>query len=476
MEQPLPGASIDRFFRRPDTGMDTAIMIVDDDWDFLDILQQKLLDAGFRNITVEDDPLKAADLIENGAFFGIALIDTTMPEMDGIELLAVIKHTSPRTECIMVTAVNEARVAVECLKNGAYDYLVKPISREDLIFSIKRTLERKRLLDILDIEKGKILPKLANAAPFKPIITRSEKVLRVLKEAELHAGSDVPVLITGESGTGKELLARAIHMASPRSAFPFTPVNMATVTGTLFESEFFGHTRGAFTGAENRRAGYLEYTSGGTLFLDEIGNMPPEMQGKLLRVLQDGEYTKLGTDSCLRADVRFIAATNADLDKLMAAGRFRRDLYYRIRGGWLHLPPLKDRREDIPLLAEEFLREHRNGDQNCRIDDEAVCLLMEYDWPGNIRELKSVIQSAANLSQGKPISAEALPDQLQKRNSILKCAGRIQPGPIAPLAEIEKRHILRAYAQTGRNKSQTARLLGIGLNTLRRKLKSYGVG
>ncbi len=450
------------------------ILLVDDDPDFIDILRSKVIAAGFGNITTEDNPLRVAALVEKGAFFDIALIDMTMPEMDGIALLEIVKSNSPRTECIMVTAVNEARVAVECLRKGAYDYLVKPVSRQDLVISLKRTLERKRLLDILDIEKGKTLPRLSNPAPFKPIITRSENVLRVLKEAELHAGSDVPVLITGESGTGKELLARAIHMASPRTTSPFTPVNMASVTGSLFESEFFGHTRGAFTGAENSRAGYLEHTSGGTLFLDEIGNMPYDMQGKLLRVLQDGEYTKLGADRRQRADIRFIAATNADLDRQMAGGRFRQDLYYRIRGGWLHLPPLKDRREDIQLLAGAFLKEHCGDKGDCRIEEEAVCLLVEHPWPGNIRELKAVVQSAANLSQGRSISARALPDHLKKRHTAIKCARRVDTGPILPLAQIEKRHILGAYSHTGRNKSQTARVLGIGLNTLRRKLKVYG--
>ena len=464
------------FKERKDNFMDTTILIVDDDRDYLDILRGKLLDAGFRNITAKDDPLKAAVLVEKKkACYDIALIDMTMPEMDGLTLLEVIKSASPRTECIMVTAINEARIAVECLKKGAYDYLVKPITEEDLIFSMRRTMEKKRLLDVLDIEKGKILPQLLNPTPFKSILTQSQSVLRVLKEAELHAGSDVPVLITGESGTGKELLARAIHMASPRSDKPFMPVNMASVTGSLFESEFFGHTRGAFTGAENRRAGYLEHTSGGTLFLDEIGNMPSEMQGKMLRVLQDGEYTKLGTDSHRRADIRFIAATNADLNKQMNKGVFRQDLYYRIRGGWLHLPPLRDRHEDIPLLAEQFLQEHCGGGKYCRIEEEAIYLLMAHHWPGNIRELKSVIQSAANLSQGKAISPDALPDHLLKRKSILKCAGRLQPTPIAPLAQIEKRHILNVYEQTGLNKSRTARLLDIGLNTLRRRLKVYGV-
>ena len=248
--------------------MDSKIIVIDDDLDFLEILKGHLLNSGFKNIRTEDNSLNVAPLFEKGKKFDIALIDMTMPGIDGLDLLEIIKNISPRTECIMVTAVNEARIAVECLKKGAYDYLVKPISKEDLIFSMKRALEKKRLMDILDIGKSRTLPRLKNAEPFKPILTRSPRVLRILKEAELHAGSDVPLLITGESGTGKELLAWAIHAASPRSHFPFTPVNMASLTASLFEAEFFGHTKGAFTGAEDSRRGYLEFSHRGTLFLD----------------------------------------------------------------------------------------------------------------------------------------------------------------------------------------------------------------
>jgi len=362
------------------------------------------------------------------------------------------------------------------LKKGAYDYLLKPIAREDLALSIHRALERKRLLDILAVKKKTSLPKLIYADTFKPIITQSHKMLRILKEAELHATSDVPILITGESGTGKELLAKAIHCTSPRSKFKFTPVNMASLTAGLFEAEFFGHTKGAFTGAESGRAGFLEHTNQGTLFLDEIGNLPLELQGKLMRVLQDGEYMKLGSSSHRTADVRFITATNEDLDKLMERGVFRKDLYYRIRCGWLHLPPLRDRKEDIPLLVKKFLQEYGTGSNNQYINEEALCLLLEYDYPGNIRELKSIIQSVVNLAQGGPISPRLLPDHLKKKNAVSSCASADpEKADLVTLAMVEKNHIIKAYDQTGKNKSQTARLLGIGLNTLRRKLKSYGI-
>ena len=452
--------------------METHILVVDDDIDYLELLQGKLTTAGYRRIQLEHDPVKAASRIEKGADFDIALLDLTMPGMDGIALLEFIKNTSPRTECIMVTAVNDARSAVDCLRKGAYDYLVKPIAQEDLVFAISRSLERKRLLDILDIKKSPTTPKLQQVEAFKPILTQSPALIRLLKEAELHANSEVPVLITGESGTGKELLAKAIHQASPRAGASFTPMNMASISNSLFEAEFFGHTKGAFTGAERARSGFLKISHKGTLFLDEIGILPLELQGKLLRVLQDGEYTMLGTSKRQKVDVRFIAATNEDLERLINQRKFRKDLYYRIRGGWLHLPALRDRREDIPLLADHFLQAYCEADTPCRIHDETMCLLLEYAYPGNIRELISIIQSAANLAQGREIVPDFLPQNLKNTAAQNTCRFT-DGGNNLPLAEVEKRHILAVYSHSGHNKSKTARLLGIGLNTLRRKLKQY---
>ena len=453
------------------------IIVIGDDLDFLEILKIKLTEIGCKNIILEDDPVKAALLFEQDEIFDIALIDMTMPGMDGIKLLEAIKNTSPDTECIMVTAVNEARTVVKCLKKGAYDYLVKPVSKDDLFSAINRSMERKRLLDILDIEKKKTLPKLINVKAFKPIITRSHKVLKILKEAELHALSDVPVLITGESGTGKELLAKAIHIVSARSKFPFTPINMASIAGNLFDAEFFGHTKGAFTGADKKRSGHLEYTNQGTLFLDEIGNLSTELQGKLLRVLQSGEYIKLGNSVQQKVDIRFIAATNEDLDRLMDKKMFRKDLYYRLRGGVLHLPPLRDRKNDIPLLINQFLKEFSGNSGSCFIEEEAISLLMDYDYPGNIRELKAIVQAAVNLAQGKNITANFLPKQMRIKKTkkiIQNKQHQKELNTIVPLADIEKSYILKIYNQTRRNKSQTARFLDIGINTLRRKLKIYG--
>jgi len=456
--------------------MNHNVIVVDDDRDYLEVLGRKLADLGFQRVRLEDSSVKLADEVKKGRSFDLALIDMTMPEMDGMALLETIKANSPSTECIMVTAINEARIAVECLNKGAYDYLVKPVATEDLALSIKRTLERKRLLDLLDLEKRDDLPTLENEEPFRPIITQSKKVLRILKEAELHASSLVPVLITGESGTGKELLARAIHGASPRARHPFSPINMASLTSSLFEAEFFGHTKGAFTGAETGRVGYLEYTNKGTLFLDEIGDLPLPLQGKLLRVLQDGEFSKLGSSTRQKVDLRFIAATNENLERMMDKKRFRKDLYYRIRGGWLHLPPLRERPEDIFLLTRKFLEKYYDVNNDGFIEKTAQDLLIRYPYPGNIRELKSILQSAVNLARGEPIRGAHLPSHIKA--SLKECVEAsisVERTPIKPLAEVEKEHILNAYRQTGKNKSKTARLLGIGLNTLRRKLIRYEI-
>ena len=455
--------------------MDNSIIVIDDERDFLESVRRGLITSGIKNVRTEEDPTRAAAIFSEGESFDIALIDITMPGMDGIELLEVVKNTSPQTECIMVTAVDEARTAVRCMRKGAYDYLVKPISKEDLVLSVNRALERKRLVEILDLGKRRAVPKLKNAAVFKPIVTGSANVLRVLREAELHAASDIPILICGETGTGKELLARAIHGASRRAKFAFTPVNMESLNPSLFSAEFFGHTKGAFTGADKDRAGYLESTDRGTLFLDEIGNLPLEMQGSLLRVLQNGEFIKIGTNTPRKVDVRVVAATNSDLEKLMATGKFRKDLYYRLRGGWLYLPPLRERKEDIPLLVGRFIEEFGGIGGSGGIDEEAMSLLMDYGYPGNIRELRSIIQSAVNLAQGRAISAKTLPAHLRGQKPVQKVLKKAKSEPIVPLAEVERSHIVTTYNRMGKNKSQTANALGIGLNTLRRKLQEYGI-
>jgi DNA-binding NtrC family response regulator len=458
--------------------MSPRIIVVDDDRDYLELAAARLKAHGFTRTETLDDPLQAAAAFRSETdsdAYDLAVVDVSMPEMSGQAVLDLIKHRSPDTECIMVTAVNDARTAIECLRKGAYDYLVKPVSEEDLIFAVKRALERKRLLDILYLERTRLPPAFSHPAAFRKILTRSRSILRVLKEAELHAASDVPILITGESGTGKELLARAIHAASPRAGNTFLPVNMAALSGGLFEAEFFGHTRGAFTGAEKERGGHLRHCDRGTLFLDEIGNLPLTLQGKLLRVLQDGEFTPVGSSLPQKADVRFVAATNEDLDRMIASGRFRRDLFYRIRGSWLHLPPLRERREDIPLLVERFIEGCRPEGGALTMDEAALGALMDYRLPGNVRELKSIVQSAVNLARGREISLGCLPPYVQNHKAACGEAESAAGGSVLPLSDVERRHILSVYRQLDGNKMRTARALGLGLNTLRRRLKHYPV-
>ena len=303
-----------------------------------------------------------------------------------------------------------------------------------------------------------------------------KQMARVLSTVARVAPSAVSVLLLGESGTGKELLARAIHAASPRAQHPFSSINTAALSSALFEAEFFGQTKGAFTGAEHGRVGYLERTNKGTLYIDEIGDLPLSLQEKMLRVLQDGAFCKLGSHSQQKVDLRLIAATNENLEQMIVHRRFRKDLYHRIRGGWLHLPPLRERQADVVLLIRKFLGKYYDVKKQGFIEKRAMDRLMRYHYPGNIRELRSILQSAVNLAQGEPIRENHLPLHITApleacENEAVDSGG----ASIKPLADVEQVHILRAYAQTGKNKSKTARLLGIGLNTLRRKLASYGI-
>ena len=451
--------------------MKNRILVVDDETDFLDSVRRGLITSGFKGIQTESDPQQALAAVENGMSYEVALIDITMPGIDGVQLLEAIKNRQPQIECIMVTALDEARTAVNCLKKGAYDYLVKPVSKEDLISSIDRAMERKRLLDILNIGKAKSIPELKNATAFAPITTHNEQMTRILKIAELHAASNAPVLITGETGTGKELLSKAIHAASDRSNRQFTAINMDAITDSLFDAEFFGHTKGAFTGAEKDRTGYLESTTGHP-FPGRDRQSGAEPAGKTPARAAEREFIKIGTNTSRKVDLRIIAATNKELDKMIATGRFRKDLYYRLSGSWLHLPPLRERMASVPLLTGCFLKEFSASD-GAEMEDAVMEALMAYDYPGNVRELKSIVRSSVSLAQGKPINITCLPGHVRQRAK--KYVQQAQNQPVLTLAELEKDHIITVYHMRDNNKAESARVLGIGINTLRRKLKSYGV-
>ena len=446
------------------------ILLVDDEAFFLKIMQENLRALGYENLTPLSDPDQVAAAVQSRSF-DAAFLDINMPGMDGLELLEQVKQISPQTECIMVTSNEEIPSVIKAIKLGAYDYLVKPVSADQLERALDRALERKRMMEILFLRQEKSFSEaLDQPEAFAEIVTSDQTMLRLLHEVELHARSDIPVLISGETGTGKELMARSLHRASRRAQGPFVAVNMLSLSASLFESEFFGHAKGAFTGAISEKRGYLGEAAAGTLFLDEIGDLPMDIQGKLLRILQEGEYIPVGKTTPLRAEVRFVAATNQDLDELVAEGRFRKDLYYRLRFAQLHLPPLRQRLDDVRLLAGKFLG--NSSRPQAELTTAAESRLIGHDWPGNVRELKGVIEAAANLAE----TGEIKPEHLNLPASELQTPSA-QPGEelLEPLAEVERRHILMVYRAMNGNKTQAAHQLGISLATLQRKLKSYQV-
>ncbi len=454
--------------------MGYAIAVIDDETAFLDSTRRALLLEGHKDISLFSNPLEIARLLPDRFSFDLALIDLTMPGMSGEELLERIKEQHPETECIVVTAVNDAETAVRCLKKGGYDYLLKPVSRDDLVHTVRRALEKRDLLRLVSLGREQETDDFQPGAPFQPLLTTDPAMRKLLRAAELHARGTAPVLVTGESGTGKELLARGIHGASGRSSGPFLAVNMASLGGELFDAEFFGHTRGAFTGAQGERQGHIESAGGGTLFLDEIGSLPLAFQGKLLRFLQEAEFFKIGSSRPQKSTARVIAATNENLPSLIDQGLFRKDLFYRLQGAWLHLPPLRERACDIPLLLEAFIA--RFGGSG--IDNPAKHAIERYDFPGNVRELMALVESAVHLAEGRCITLDHLPPGLVERapmpTSSPPRSTACRREELRSLAEVEREHILRVYTATGKNKSQSARILDIGLNTLRRKLDSYG--
>lgn len=446
----------------------TSILIVDDEQISLDSVARALRMQGYADITAVAESTAVPPLLETNTF-DVAFLDITMPELDGLDLLKIIKEKTPATECVMVTANDSIPMVIKAVRLGAYDYLVKPIMPEQIIHSLERALERRMLVESLLLRSREtVAERLQNPEAFAEIVTEDDQMLRLLHEAELHARSNIPVLITGDTGVGKELLARAVHHASRRRGGPFVPVNMLALSPTLFESEFFGHAKGSFTGADRDKVGYLGQARGGTLFLDEIGDLPLEIQGKLLRILQEGEFTPVGKTRAEAADLRFIAATNQPLEKKVQQQKFRKDLFYRLQFAHLKLPPLAERKADVPLLAAAFL-----GEQ-VQLSEKALRMLLAHDWPGNVRELKGMLEAAANLAEKGVIEPQhlRLPPSAAKPRPV---APQTQVGELETMAEVERRHIMAVYEAVGGNKSQAARILGIGLQTLHRKLKAYNV-
>ncbi len=443
------------------------ILIVDDEELSLTSVRRVLKWRGMKNVEICDNGREAIKRIRDENF-DIVLLDLLMPEVDGMQVLEATKPFCPRTEFIILTAVDDISTTVKAMRHGAYDYLVKPVDNELLFLSIERAYERKGLLAGLSanvaFEADGIPPAFADT------ITRSAQMKSLISYAQVMALSGNPVLITGESGTGKELMARGIHRAGPAPDGPFVPVNVSAIPATMFESQFFGHAKGAFTGADSSHAGFFEQADGGTLFLDEIGELPVGLQSKLLRVVEDKTFTPLGASRPVRVDVRLVSATNKDLDRACREEKFRVDLLYRLKSAYICLPPLRERRDDIPLLAESFLRsaclKHRKSIDG--FAPEAMTLLARRDYPGNIRELAQIVENAALLADGSVILVSHLgggPEAPETPS--LSCR------TLCTLKENDAAHVRFVLDALGGNRAEAARVLGITLRQLQRKLAEY---
>lgn len=439
------------------------ILVVDDEAIVRESLRDWLSDAGYQVLTAENGP-KALAIIETERM-GIVIADLVMPGMDGIELMKRAKENQPNIEVIIITAYGSIPTAIAAMKEGAYDYIEKPFCPERAELLVKKLAEHQELVE----ENLSLRQRLEDHYRFENIIAKSSKMQRVIEVIKIVAKSNATVLITGESGTGKELVARAIHSQSHRQGKPFVAVSCAALPESLLESELFGHEKGSFTGAYAQKKGKFEFANRGTLFLDEVGEMSANIQVHLLRVLEEKEFTRVGGNEPIKVDVRVISATNKDLKRAIATGEFREDLYYRLNVVTIELPPLRERKEDVPLLAQHFLNKFalENQKEITGFSPEATEFLLGYDWPGNVRELENAIERAVILAKDSLITVADLP---QENISLARSA------PIGKkLKEAEKNHILNVLSETGGNYSEAARTLGITRMTLYNKAREYGL-
>ena len=449
-----------------------SVLIVDDDPGHRTMLRTLLTGWGYKVDDAEDGHL-AVEKVKTSPY-DLVLMDIKMVKVSGIEALTSIKAFNPAIPVIMMTAYSSVETAVDALKKGAYDYLTKPLDFDELRLTMERAMDHKHLRE----ENELLKETLGKHFDRKNIIGNSRPMVRLLETVAQVAPSEATVLITGESGTGKELIAGAIHFNSSRKKGPFVKINCAAVTETLLESELFGHEKGAFTGAHRRKEGKFKLAHGGTLFLDEVSEMPLSMQVKLLRVLQEKEFTRVGGEEVIKVDVRVIAATNKDLAEEMNNGRFREDLYYRLNVVVLEVPPLRERGDDIPILAKHFLDifSKKNNKRLKGFTPQAMDRMLRYQWPGNVRELMNAVERAVVLSRSEYIDVKDLPLAIQGLNhdgNSVEVLDSI-PGGV-PLEEVEKATIIKTMEETGGNKSEAARRLGITRKTLHKKLRKYGM-
>jgi DNA-binding NtrC family response regulator len=440
-------------------------MVLDDQELMRDSLREVLSRAGYR-VRAFADPREALKNLTGGGY-DLLITDMKMPEMDGLEVLARAKETQADLAVLVITAYGTVETAVEAMRRGAYDYIQKPFRPDEIELLVSKALEHRRLIAENEFLRGEIR---AGWTP-EEMVGREGGLAEVWKQIQKVSQTSATVLVRGETGTGKELVARAIHYRSDRAARPFVKVNCAALSAGLLESELFGHTKGAFTGASADRAGRFELADGGSLLLDEVSEMSVELQGKLLRVLQEREFERVGSSEARKVDVRVVATTNRDLEKCMADGKFRQDLFFRLNVVPISVPPLRERKGDVPALVEHFLRRFNAelGAELSPVPEEVMDVLMAYDWPGNVRELANVVERAAVLGA----APELLPRQLEATlPSALAPAGGDGGGAgVKSVADAEREAILTAYAHFRGQRRRMAKALGISERTLREKLR-----
>ena len=447
--------------------MRIKILIVDDEPSHRLMLSAHLK-SGY-DVSEASDGLTAVEAVKK-RFFDLVLMDIRMPGMDGLEALRQIKAISPGIVVFIMTAFQSVETAREALRQGASDYIVKPVDTEELLANIEREFSYRDLQRENTLLKERLGEQFAESN----IIARSTKMREVLENIALIAPSDATVLILGESGTGKELIANLIHERSSRAKKPFIKLNCAVLTEALLESELFGHEKGSFTGATERKPGRFELANEGSFFLDEVGEMSPTTQVKLLRVLQEQQFERVGGTELITVDIRIIAATNKELIKEVEASRFREDLYYRLNVVPIQLPPLRERKEDIPPLAEYFLKFYgeKNHRETVQILPESLDLMMRYDWPGNVRELENTIERGVIIARSEYLTPDELPPNIRKiAESTTRYSSEVTVG--STIKEMEKEFIAQTLASVAGNRTRTAKLLGITRKTLQNKIREY---
>jgi DNA-binding NtrC family response regulator len=445
--------------------MNPTILLIDDQRVILEFLRKTLEKENYQVLTAETGQ-EGLDMYSR-YHPDLTLLDILLPDRNGIDILTSMRKKNPEALVITMTAHSGIQGAIEAIRQGAYDYLSKPIEADSLRFTIRKALETLNLRR----ELGEIHATKKSRYGFDRIITNSEKMQEILLVAKKAAGSQCStIMIQGESGTGKELLASAVHYNSPRASAPFVVVNCTTLSPELLESELFGHEKGSFTGAIRKKPGKFEHAQGGTVFLDEIGEIDPTLQVKLLRVIQEREFERVGGLTTQKVDIRIIAATNRNLREEVDRGSFREDLYYRLMVIPVTLPPLRERSEDIPLLVDTFIHQFSRemNREVTHVSPEAMEILLNHQWKGNIRELKNVLERAVILGDGDAIVPENLPDEIRYPDGVSTLFHTAWPQGIRPLHVLISDHVRKTLAVTGGNKSETARLLGISRQRLKR--------